>query len=269
MLKISISAGHGPETAGKRTPDGYKEFEFNYPTAQLVADSLSKYENVSILKVYESNRDVPLKERTTKANNWGAELYLSIHYNAARGSGWSSASGIETLVHQIATEQRSYQIAQKIHEHVIRATGRKNRGVKARPDLWEIRSTNMKGVLIECGFMTNREEALLMKSQEYREKVAHAIVEGIVNYYNLTKKSTPLPPIKDELYKVQIGAFSSKSNAEAQQQLAITKSFKDAIIVKEGKLNKVQIGAYSDDKNAKSQLKLAVSKGFKDAFIEQ
>jgi hypothetical protein len=96
-LKIVISAGHGPETPGKRSPDGFREFSFTYPTAEYVCQYLNEYENVQILKVYDKNRDVPLSERTNKANSWGADLYQSIHANAF-GNDWNDAHGIETLV---------------------------------------------------------------------------------------------------------------------------------------------------------------------------
>lgn len=272
MPRFVISAGHGANTPGKRTPDGYREHQFNYPTAQYVADYLNDYENVQILKVYESVRDVPLSERTHRANSWGADLYLSIHYNAY-GSGWNNANGIETLVYNQSNSNVGYKVAKEVHPRVIKATGRSNRGIKSRPDLWEMRKTAMGALLIECGFMTNREEANLMKSDSYRRKVARAIVDGLADYYNLRKKkaSEPIPkpnkPSNGNLFRVQIGAFSSYRNAKDYEKLAETKGFTDAFTSKEGNLYKVQIGAFSKYEGAVEMRNRAISKGFKGAWI--
>jgi N-acetylmuramoyl-L-alanine amidase len=275
-----VSGGHGPATPGKRTPDGFKEFQFNYPTAELVCKYLLEYQNVEVLRVYEATRDVPLAERTSKANSWGANLYVSVHYNAV-GDGWNDAAGgIETLVYSTSTSSSNgYNIARTVQDHLIQATGLKNRGVKARPDLWEMRSTKMPAFLCECGFMSNHNEAALMKSAAYQQKVARAIVDGIAAHYSLKKKVITPPPVnkpvaapppaKGTLYRVQLGAFSVKANAERLEKQAEDKGFVDAYINQEGKLYKVQVGAFSNKANAERQLGLAKSRGFKDAWIDQ
>lgn len=267
-LKASISAGHGPETPGKRSPDGYREFQFNYPTAELVAKYLSEYEGVSTLKVYDPNRDVPLAERTAKAHSWDADIYISIHYNAA-GSTWTDAAGIETLVYSSLSTNVGYKAAQKVHAALIAATGRKNRGIKDRPGLWEMRATTMPAFLCECGFMDNKEERTLMASPAYQQQCARAIVDGIADYYKLKKKTTFAPPAPkpDTLWRVQIGAFGSKSNAD-QFLLKVKKSgFSDAFIKTSGGLHRIQVGAYSIYKNAQTIVERLKAKGFKDAWI--
>src|SRR5690606_28846364 len=100
-MKIVIDAGHGPETPGKRSPDGsLREYQFNSAVARYVIDELKEYENVKLLSTHRDDRDVPLKERTDTANAWGAELFVSIHANAAGDGGWNSAQGIETFVYE-------------------------------------------------------------------------------------------------------------------------------------------------------------------------
>jgi N-acetylmuramoyl-L-alanine amidase len=189
-VKIAIDAGHGPETPGKRSPDGtLREYHFNAPTARYVADMLlHDYEGVEILLTFEDSRDVPLKERTDKANAWGAELLISIHANAA-DEGWSSAEGIETFVY-LTRPAPAVALANAVQRRLIRATSLTDRGVKS-DNLHMVRESRATAILVECGFMTNRQEAELLKTDVYRRKCAAAIVAGIAETYGLKRKALP------------------------------------------------------------------------------
>ncbi len=124
MFKIAIDAGHGYNTPGKRTPDGsMREWEFNSAVATLVQDELQNYEGVETLRVDDptGKTDVPLKTRTDKANAWKADVYVSIHANAA-GSGWNSAEGIETYVYT-SKPKEAMTLAANVQNRLIRETG--------------------------------------------------------------------------------------------------------------------------------------------------
>lgn len=273
-IKFAISGGHGPETPGKRSPDGFKEAQFNHPTANLVIKYLNEYQGVETLKVFEEGRDVPLAERTAKANSWKANLYVSVHYNAS-GSTWSDAHGIETLVYSKSTaSSNGYNIAQHVHKHLIAATKLTDRGIKERPDLWEMRSTHMPAFLCECGFMSNKEERTLMASGAYQQLCARAIVDGIAEYYNLKKKVVEKPaaekpaaaPVQGKLYRVQVGAFGSRLNAERFIAQVKAAGF-DAFIKNDNGLYRIQCGAFSTYRGAELLLDKLKAKGFKDAWI--
>lgn len=192
-MKIVIDAGHGPETPGKRSPDGsLREYQFNSAVARYAADRLfTGYEGVDIMLTHDDSRDVPLKERTDRANAWKADVFVSIHANAA-GEGWSSAQGIETYVYT-TRPAAALKLAEAVHRNLIRATGRPDRGVKTA-NFHVLRETKMPAILVECGFMTNREECELLKSDAYRRKCAEAIVAGIVEVYGLRKKPAETAP---------------------------------------------------------------------------
>ena len=199
-MKIVIDAGHGPETPGKRSPDGsLREYQFNSVVARYVADALLRdYEKVEILMTHDDSRDVPLKERTDRANVWKADVFVSIHANAAGdGVTWNSAQGIETYVYT-SRPPDAVALANAVQRHLIRATGRPDRGVKSA-NFHVLRETKMTAILVECGFMTNRQECELLKSDEYRRKCASAIVAGIVETYGLKRKpgSGPQNDISD------------------------------------------------------------------------
>lgn len=228
---IVLDAGHGYSTPGKRTPDGMREYEFNRVVANYAKAELEKYEGVRVMFTHSDQRDVPLKERTDNANKAKADVFVSIHANAFGSGGWNDANGIETFIHP-QTPTATLNIAQAIHRELIAKTKRRDRGVK-RANFHVLRETNMSAVLAECGFMTNREEAALLKTDVYRKLCAEAIVEGLVKYYGLKRKATPKPKpaqSSDTLYRVQIGAFSVRDNAEKMLADAKAKGFKDAFI---------------------------------------
>jgi N-acetylmuramoyl-L-alanine amidase len=190
-MRIVIDAGHSFSTPGKRSPDGsLREYQFNSVVARYVADTLLHgYESVEILFTHDDNRDVPLKERTDRANAWKADLFVSIHANAAGdGASWNSAQGIETFVYE-TRPPAAVALANAVQRQLIKATGRPDRGVKSA-NFHVLRETRMTAILIECGFMTNRDECELLKSDAYRRKCAEAIVKGVVETYGLRKKKT-------------------------------------------------------------------------------
>ncbi|WP_018394576.1 N-acetylmuramoyl-L-alanine amidase [Bacillus sp. 37MA] len=171
-MKIAIDAGHGWNTPGKRTPDGMREYEFNRETALLLRENI----NADTLFVHHDSYDIPLAKRVQKANEARADLYVSIHANAY-GEGWTSAHGIETYVYT-SRPAAALKIAQSVQHELVAATGRRDRGVKAS-NFYVLRKTNMPAILIEAGFMTNREEAALLKTSQYRQTCARAIADGI------------------------------------------------------------------------------------------
>lgn len=214
-MKISVSAGHGKDTPGKRTPDGFKEFYFNKPTAEFLMEYLKEYEGVETLRLHDlDGEDIPLSKRSDVANKWKSRVHIDIHYNTL-GSTWSSAEGIETFVYKTKPKE-ALILAANVQTELIRATGRKNRGVKYA-DFHMLRETDMTAILVECGFMSHKEEASLMKQESYQKKCAKAIADGLAKTYKLKKKEETKKKVhsSSSLYKVQVGAFSSKENAEA------------------------------------------------------
>ncbi|MCV9888117.1 N-acetylmuramoyl-L-alanine amidase [Metabacillus halosaccharovorans] len=226
-MKIAIDAGHGYETPGKRSVDGLKEYEFNRAVAGEMKKLLEKYEGVTVLFTHSDQRDVPLNERTTKANKEKVDVFISIHANAhGNGNQWTSAEGIETYVYTTKPKTAT-RLAQMVQNELISSTKRKDRGVKTA-NFHVLKATSMTAILCECGFMTNKEEAALLQTSSYRLTCSKAIVDAIVKYYQLTKiKKT----ISSSLYKVQVGAFSNKQNAEALAKELKAKGY-DTFIVK-------------------------------------
>lgn len=207
-MNIMIDAGHGYNTPGKRTVDGMREYEFNSAVASEMKKLLSHYEDVTVYFSHSDERDVPLHERTTKANQLKVDLLVSIHANAhGNGKEWTSAEGIETYVYT-SRPKAALALATLVQEKLVQQTGRKNRGVKTA-SFHVLKATHMTAILCECGFMTNKTEAQLLSTSRYQKTCAQAIVDGVVSYYKLKQHNT-----NTSYYKVQLGAFSNKQNAE-------------------------------------------------------
>ena len=89
MFKLALNAGHYKYTAGKRCnasidPSQTREWVLNDRICDKIEKKLKGYEGYQLLRIDDTtgSTDVSLSKRTTKANSWGADFYLSIHHNA-------------------------------------------------------------------------------------------------------------------------------------------------------------------------------------------
>ena len=203
MIKISIDDGHGAETAGKRTPkfaDGtaMKENEFNKIVAGYLEIALKRC-GFAVVQTAPENNDIPLNVRVARANNANSDLHISVHANAY-GNSWNNANGIETFVYNLH-DTCSTNAAKAVQKEMVKATGLYDRGVKENSNLYILNSTKMPAVLVECGFMTNKKEAELLRSDNYRRTIAEAICRGICSCFGQAYKQSNKP--QKEVYKVE------------------------------------------------------------------
>lgn len=172
--KVFIDAGHGGKDPGAMA-NGVREADINLSVALKVEQKL-KARNISVMMSRTTNVFVELKERARLANEYGAHVFVSIHQNAASSS---SARGIETYYHEAKPQHKLF--ASKIQTELINKTGANNRGVLSQ-DFLVNRETIMPSALVESGYITNYSEAMALSTDSYQEKVANAIVDGVVNY---------------------------------------------------------------------------------------
>ena len=204
--KVAIEAGHGSNTAGKRTPDGYKEHWINVKTAYY-CEQLLKQHGVDVVKIAwndtnaTDDSDIPLSTRQQLIKNAGCTLSVSIHANAyGNGASFNSAEGVSTHIHSNENYKKdSYTLAKLIQEELVMGTAQKNRGIVLQ-NLAMCNCVNMNtkaSCLVEMAFMTNYREAELMKSEHFCKEQGEDIARGILKYLNITIKNstTPNPPI--------------------------------------------------------------------------
>lgn len=218
MFKIALGAGHGINTAGKRClksldPNETREWWLNDRICDYVESYLKDYEGYSLLRLDDSDdgeENPALADRVSRANAWGADFYLSVHHNAGVKGG--SGGGIVAFAHPKASKA-SVEWRDALYDALIARTGLKGNRAnpKATSDLYVLRKTIMPAVLLELGFMDSKTDVPVILTDKYAQNCAKAIVEIIVKRGGLTKKVTPDTGAK---YKVQLGAFGKKANAE-------------------------------------------------------
>jgi hypothetical protein len=198
MFRLALNAGHGYNTAGKRClksidPNETKEYVLNKRICDLIEEAF-KDDDISILRI-DDGSELTIAQRTKKANDWGADLYLAIHHNAGINGG--AGGGIEVYVYtHVDADTVDWQA--KFYDALIRYTNLK--GNRAQPlrraDLGECRQTEMPAVLLECGFMDSTSDTPIILTEGYAGKVAAACVDVITAKAGIKNKPTVIPITK-------------------------------------------------------------------------
>lgn len=187
-LLIVIDPGHGGKDDGTQSVNLPKLQEKNLTlsTAKMVNNYLRGY-GFKTLMTREEDKFIPLSERAAMANEKGAHLFVSVHYNAAENK---AANGIEVFYYNSDKDEKrtkdSKSLADAVLAQVIQETGALSRGVKKK-NLAVVRETTMPAILVEGGFMTNEDEMNNIRNASYMKKIAWGIVQGIKNYLHPKK----------------------------------------------------------------------------------
>ncbi len=184
-IKIYIDQGHNPKNPNAGAEgNGLREQDIVYPIGVELAALLNANPDFEArlsrptptTQIGTSNSD-SLRRRVADANAWGADYFISLHTNASDNP---SASGIEVLAY--SRPSVAYSLGEDILEGLVNATGLRDRGMKLRPNLYVLRKTAMPAVLAELGFITNPNDAALMRDNP--ALFARGIYQGILNYTN-------------------------------------------------------------------------------------
>ena len=190
---IFLDPGHGGSDPGA-VSGGVREKDLTLSVYNKVSSKLASL-GYTVLTSRNVDKDVDLVERAEQANNANADMLLSIHFNAG---GRGIARGIETYYYQSQADrvpkinkknhnnaerlERSRKLANKVQQNLLYQTGANDRGVK-RASFTVLRETSIPSILVELGFIDNPEERNKIKTNEYQERLANGIVDGIVEYY--------------------------------------------------------------------------------------
>jgi N-acetylmuramoyl-L-alanine amidase len=249
MLKIFIDPGHGGADSGA-SGNGVLEKNITLKIAQQISNILqNEYENIAIRMGRNGDSAVSLSARTDAANNWNADFYLSIHINAGGGTGFESY-----IYPGVGAPTTMYQEA--IHEQVIKETGFNDRGMKSA-NFHVLRETKMPALLTENGFIDTTADVNRLKDTSFITRIARGHVKGLEKAFSLRKKEEN----NTTIYRVQIGAFEVKENAEKLADQASRKGFATAVLFRNN-LYIVQIGAFSSRRNAEQLAAKAEEAGF-------
>ena len=190
---IFLDPGHGGSDSGA-VSGGVREKDLTLSVYNKVSSKLATL-GYTVLTSRNVDKDVDLVDRADQANKANADMLLSIHFNAG---GRGIARGIETYYYQATADrvpkinkenhnnperlERSRKLANKVQQNLLYQTGANDRGVK-RASFTVLRETSIPSILVELGFIDNPEERNKIKTNEYQERLANGIVDGIVEYY--------------------------------------------------------------------------------------
>ena len=220
--RIVIDPGHGGHDPGALT-DGTSEAELVLDIALRLEELLRQQPNTDVVLTRRSDAYVPLEERTALANREGADLFLSIHANASRNN---KTRGIETYFLNFATTADAEAVAarenvmsartmnnlpdivkaitlnnkrdeskdfatlvQRALVRELRTSGMKDLGVKQAPFVVLI-GAEMPSILAEIAFITNRQDQQQLKKPAYRQRIAEALLSGVLQYQQALKTGT-------------------------------------------------------------------------------
>jgi N-acetylmuramoyl-L-alanine amidase len=216
VRKIALDPGHGGEDGGAVNALGLVEKDLTLDIARRLRPLLEQHA-FEVLMTRQGDETVSLAQRAARANAGGADLFLSIHANwfqtaVARGpetyylgqtndsrtlqlvalenrpSGYSLGEYRQLLEHVYLDVRRSqsHLLARTIQRELDRLqrvgqASQASRGVKMAPFLVLV-GTHMPAILTEIAYLSNQEEAQLLATPEYRQRIAQALWQGIRAY---------------------------------------------------------------------------------------
>ena len=179
--KVFIDPGHGGNDQGTKGPTGVLEKDVNLEIAKKIGSKLSEYAEIEVIMSRTDDVFLTLDQRTGVANALGVNAFISIHQNSEQGG--NTSKGLETYYYTRGTED-SKKLAQTVHDSIFMYVDAKNRGVL--PQNFEvIRETDMAGILIETGFLSNPEEEKNLTDPQYQDLLSEGIVVGILEYLGI------------------------------------------------------------------------------------
>jgi N-acetylmuramoyl-L-alanine amidase len=221
VSRVVIDPGHGGHDPGAKTK-GLTEADLVLDVALRLEQLLSKQDGFEVVLTRRVDTFVPLEERTAIANREGADLFLSIHANASTNG---AARGVETYFLNLTANPEAEMVAarenaassrsmnqlpdivkkialnNKIHESrdfasmiqtslssQLQKTDRsvRNLGVKQAPFMVLLGAT-MPSVLAEISFITNKQDAAMLKTEKHRQRIAEALYAGVIRYQQSLK----------------------------------------------------------------------------------
>ena len=221
MPKVFIGVGHGGADGGA-VANGVKEKDLNLSIALACRDELVRH-GISVKMSRAKDENDPLSEEIKECNAFAPDLAVDIHNNAGGGD------GAEAFYHYGGGKSKT--LAENILAEIVKA-GQNSRGAKTRvnangKDYYGfIRETSCPAVIVECAFVDNASDLEILATEGDKKLMGVAIAKGILKSVGVAYQSE-----SSILYRVQVGAYAQKANAEAMLKKIKAAGF-DAFIVK-------------------------------------
>ena len=181
-IKIVVDAGHSPDP-GASGPTGFKEKDANLAIALQLKELLEK-EDATVFMTRSGDTPLPLYERPVLAQGYDADIFISVHNNAV-------PDGVNPLVNNGTStfyyHPQSQELASLVHRRMVPATGLNDYGLY-HGNFAVIRPTEFLSILVECAFMLIPEQEMALQTEEFRNKIARAICDGVLDFVEKEKK---------------------------------------------------------------------------------
>ncbi|WP_144460664.1 SH3 domain-containing protein [Siminovitchia fortis] len=206
VKKVIVDAGHGGSDTGA-TGNGLREKDLTLKIAQKVNKNLVNNYTVNTKMTRTSDVYISLKQRTNIANSWGADLFLSIHINAAGGSGY------EDYIHNRNATSEDIKVQNEVNKEISKVLaeyGKNNRG-KKKANFHVLRESKMTSILLEILFIDNKSDAALLKNEKFLNDMSKAISTGVANALALPEKGNS-------------ATGTSNTNTSAKEKITVSKA---------------------------------------------
>lgn len=196
-IRIAIDAGHGGCDPGKISAKGILEKDINLEIAKKLKEileeekNIDKHTEIEVLMVREDDNDLhseycdnykksDMYNRMRIVNESKANVLVSIHQNSYPDS---SVRGIQIFKYNNSDE--GGKLADCIYKSFIENISKSNvRETKNNSDYYILKHSKCPAIIIECGFLSNKDEAWLLTTEKYQQEIALAIEKGIKEYIN-------------------------------------------------------------------------------------
>lgn len=222
MARVFIGVGHGGSDPGA-VADSVREKDLNLSIAIACRDVLVRH-GVDVRMSRTKDENDPLGEEIGECNAYGPDLAVDIHNNAGGGD------GAEVFYHYGGGKSKT--LAENVLAEIVKV-GQNSRGAKTRKNAAGkdyygfIRETSCPAVIVECAFVDNATDRHILATEDKRRAMGGAIAKGILKSVGVAYQGE-----RGTLYRVQVGAYLVKENAEAMQKRIKAVGI-DAFIVKE------------------------------------
>lgn len=212
MTKVFLSAGHGGTDPGA-VANGLCEKIVNLNILLACKTELERH-GVPVICSRTTDANDPVEQEVKEANASGAEIALSFHINAGGGDGF------EAYCH--SSSEKGKKLA-GLCEKYVKNLGQNSRGVKNGDHLYFIRKTTMPAVLVESFFIDNKKDKNIGDTLSEQMAFGVAYAKAVLAYLGITY-------IEKKTYRVQVGAYKNKSNAEAMKKKLKEAGFEGIIV---------------------------------------
>lgn len=225
MIRLCFDFGHGKSDSGASYKSRFEKDDV-LKLGLAVAKEVRRH-GVIVDETRTKDTTLSLSERSNFEKKGNYDYFISFHRNAFKPE---QASGVETFTYTSQT-QKAKSLAGRIQKNLV-GVGFIDRGVKSA-NFHVLRETKSPAVLIEVGFIDNTKDNQIFdaKFNEIVKAITTAILDEVGIKY-VDSNNRPLAPEKGEtFYRVMVGSFKNRSNAEAQIEKLKKAGFESTIMI--------------------------------------